>query len=280
MNYHDEIIPIVEQSDKLIKSLFFSISPLYKKDFPAGLDVTIPLFTALHSSSESILILLIHQSIFDADILLRQVMEGTVKYCYLLIGDEESRKQKHHEYKILLSEIDALIDHQKAIETIKILNEFSLNSTKPFDACILSDDEVERLSAKYSSKRKNELKHKWSYQSILRDLATTYEEYEAQLGSLSTYALTSHYCHLDWTGVSSIQEQILTSPDGSNTIFDVGHALRILSNVLSFYLFRITEYMRGNYWSKKETSDLCLKGVQLIRQIDDKGNALISQLNN
>lgn len=69
------------------EKIIFDITPIYRKENGDYQDITIPLFTTLHSTSESILIILLHGGIFDADILLRCVMEGIVKYCYLMNGD-------------------------------------------------------------------------------------------------------------------------------------------------------------------------------------------------
>ena len=166
MNYLETMPPIIGEADALIKGLFFALSPLYKKEFPCGQEVTVPLFTTLHFTSESILVLLMNQAVFDADILLRTTMEGTVKYCFLMTGESKERLQKIKEYKEELSEIDALTDHKKAVETVEILKEFSYNSTKPFELSILPDDVFHDLENRYSAKRRNELKHKWSYQYL------------------------------------------------------------------------------------------------------------------
>ena len=77
MEYIEEVGKYIIQADEYLKSLLFKISPLYRKEHGYNQDVTVPLFTTLHSTSESILILLLNQSIFDADVLLRTVMEGT-----------------------------------------------------------------------------------------------------------------------------------------------------------------------------------------------------------
>ena len=86
-----------------------------------------------YAQLESILILLLNQSIFDADVLLRTVMEGTIKYCYLMAGTINERKEKYIEYKIQLVDIAKISDHKKAIEAVEILREFSSNNTKPFE---------------------------------------------------------------------------------------------------------------------------------------------------
>lgn len=185
MEYIEKVGKYIVQADGYLKSLLFKISPLYRKEHGDNQDVTVPLFTTLHSTSESILILLLNQSIFDADVLLRTVMEGTIKYCYLMTGTDAEKKEKYIEYKIKLADIAKISDHKKAIEAIDILREFSNNSTKPFECDILSDEQLSELKEKYPKKMQNKLKQKWSYQALLRSLAKTNHEYEAQLGTLS-----------------------------------------------------------------------------------------------
>ncbi len=84
MTYYDTIIPELETVDKTLKESISRLSPLYREEFGPFQDVTVPLFTSLHMTSESILILLENQAVFDADVLLRTVMERTIKYCYLM----------------------------------------------------------------------------------------------------------------------------------------------------------------------------------------------------
>lgn len=274
MNYRSIHTKIAEV-DKTIKDLIYSLAPLYKKEFSEEQRVTVPLFTALHSTSESILILLLNQALFDADILLRSVMEGTLKYCYLMNGTDSEKNEKYNEYRFTLSEIDRLTDHKKAKDAIEILKAFSQNNLMPFEIMILSDEEESELSSKYSSSKKNELSRKWSYQSLLKALAEDHEEYKSELGTLSTYATISHNCHFDWTGVSARDAEITSSPDGTNEYYDYIHALRILSNVLSLYLFRVIEYMRGNKYSSQQLIEKCTSGFNLASQLDSELNQML-----
>lgn len=115
MEYIEEVGKYIVQADEYLKSLLFKISPLYRKEHGDNQDVTVPLFTTLHSTSESILILLLNQSIFDADVLLRTVMEGTIKYCYLMTGTVDEKKEKYIEYKIKLADIAKISDHKKLL---------------------------------------------------------------------------------------------------------------------------------------------------------------------
>ena len=277
MEYIEEVGENIIKADEYFKSLFYKLSPLYKKEHGENQDVVVPLFTSLHSTSESILILLLNQAIFDADVLLRTVMEGTIKYCYLMTGTEEEKQDKYAEYKIKLTNIDKILDHNKAVEAVDILREFSMNSTKPFELSILSDEELSELSEKYSKKERDALKRKWSYQSLLRSLAHVYPEYEAQLGTISTYSLTSHLCHYDWTGLSSRNAQIMNSVNPDAIIFDIMHCNRILSNVLSMELFRIAEYMRGNGFGSQEVTTLFLEVYEFVMALDKRSNELLEE---
>ena len=275
---YSSIIPKIIEVDTIIKTLFYSLAPLYKPEHTIEQRVTVPLFTSLHSTSESILILLQNQAVFYADILLRSIMEGTVKYCYLMIGNSEEKTSKCNEYKNVLCEIDRLNDHKKAKEATEILKTFLQNDIGPFESMILSEEEANILANKYSAATKNRITNKWSYQSLLRMLAADHEEYKAykaQLGTLSAYATICHNCHYDWTGVSARNEEIMSSSDGSNEFYDYMHALRIVSNVLSMYLFRVLEYMRCNQFSNARLEKEYLKGLNVAMALDNELNLLL-----
>jgi len=277
MGYSDEVGAYVAKADFLFKGLLQALAPLYKEEHGIEQEATIPLFTALHSTSESILILLYNQAIFDADILLRTVMEGTIKYCYLMMGTPEERNDKYIEYKEKLTDLDKLSDHRKAKETIRILQEFYANSTKPFEYSILDENELKRLQEIYPHKVRDEIKRKWNYQALLRAIAKNSSEYEAQIGTLSTYSFTSHFCHCDWTGVSTRQAQIEDSLTDQSEIFDIGHAVRIIANALSMYIFRVAEYMRCNQFKSQKAVELSLEALDFACALGERGNEIITE---
>ena len=278
MDYFDEVNSRIVKVDMFIKNFFFSLSPLYKKELGNEQDVTVQLFSSLHSTSESILILLLNRAICDADVLLRTVMEGTIKYCYLMVGTPEERHEKYVEYKQKLTDIDTMADHQKALEAITVLKEFSSNSTIPFELMLLPEEKLDELKLLYPARKRNEIKQRWSYQALLRSLAKTNAEYEAQLGTLSTYSQTSHLCHYDWTGLSTRQSQIMHADTECGELSDIAHALRIMDNVLSMYLFRVAEYMRGNKFTSKDVSELSIKALSFLKELSQKENELIESI--
>ena len=169
--YLEAMGPYIVKADQLTKEMFFALAPLYREEYGRWQDVTVSLFSSLHSTSENIFILLLENAVFEADILLRTLMEGTAKFCYLIKGTEEEREEKYIEYKIKLGEIDRLTDHQRALEAIAILEQYSTNNTLPFRSQVLSEEEASELQQKYPAKIRNEIKQRWNYQNLLRALA-------------------------------------------------------------------------------------------------------------
>lgn len=269
MEYLNIVQEHIELALGLTNALFISLAPLYQENHGREQEATVPLFTLLHSTSSNILNLVMERmALHDADVLLRTVMEGTVKYCYLLNGTPEERYRKYEEYRFMLHDFEQLSDHNKARETLEIFKEFSIpHSTLPFEVNILSDEQLKKINAKYSKKEKDELKRRWTYQAMLRSLAESKNEYKAQLGTLSTYASTSHYAHFDWSGLASRLAQLRAAAKEEDVNYDIAHCLRIISNILNFELIRALEYIQV-YGLKSKDS------WHIIQEISEESNTL------
>lgn len=202
-------------------------------------------------------------------------MEGTIKYCFLMNGSEQDRRERYEEYKIMLYEMAKLEDHIKSTEAIEVIKKFSQNSTKPFEQDILDETTVSTLNSKYPSKTKNRIKSKWTYKNMLKALAQNDSNYKAQLGTLTTYSMMSHFCHFDWNGVLDRQSQISNSQEKDAYIWDTLHCLRILSNVMSMELFRITEYLKRSGVPLPSVEKISLEILDFILQIDEYNKKII-----
>lgn len=276
MNYEDKIQEHIFLADKLIKDVINTLSPIYKENGEKFQDVTVPLFTSLHSTSESILVLLsFNSALFDADVLLRSVIEGTIKYCYLMSGNNKEKNEKYLEYKIQLTDLDKISDHKKATKSISILKKFSQNSTKTLETMLLNDQEFNQLQAKYPRNTRNSLKTKWSYLKLIESLAKNNQVYEAQLATLSAYSLSSHLVHYDWTSVSMRQEQINIAHTEKNIELDFAHGIRIISNMLTLYVLRISEYYRSSDKQPDDILELSAAILDYASELVDVGNTII-----
>lgn len=113
---------------------------------------------------------------------------------------------------------------------------------------------------------------------MLRSLAKNKPEYKAQLGSLSTYASTSHYAHFDWTGLSTRHAQLKANAHKTDTHYDVVHAFRIISNILSFAMFRAWEYTNIHGVKSQETYRILSAMAKEVRELDAVANKMLSEL--
>ena len=64
------------------------------------------------------------------------------------------------------------------------------------------------------------------------------------------------------------QAQITSSHFKENIVFDIAQAARILSNVLSFYLFRTAEYTKNYNLFSTEINSLYSKTLDIITELD------------
>lgn len=60
-------------------------------------------------------------------------------------------------------------------------------------------------------------------------------------------------------------------------MFDYIHGLRILSNTLSMYIFRVIEYIHDNHSLDQTLIEKCSYGFSLVARIDNELNELIDQ---
>ena len=60
-----------------------------------------------------------------------------------------------------------------------------------------------------------------------------------------SYSFSSHLIHYDYNGLILRNMPVLHASDDDSVDYDIAQALKILSNTLSFYLFRVVGMLRG-----------------------------------
>lgn len=134
---------------QFVGACFDQAKPFLDKDF-AGIDpyvrfVSTQLFINCHLTSESALILTGEMKAWDADVLVRSVMEGTLKYVYMLLGDAPKMRAKAEEYWEVMPSFAAI----RRSERLKRFLEDVPNPNSPewqaFRELILEDNDVETV---------------------------------------------------------------------------------------------------------------------------------------
>lgn len=112
--------------NEMCRNLFFDISPLYKEEAfinKYNQIVLGQLFTQLYKTGENILLLTSSGNAFEADILVRILSEGTIKYVFLMQDDLKNKSNLVEEYYEIMPEMQKLTDHEKAMDAMKIFKE-------------------------------------------------------------------------------------------------------------------------------------------------------------
>lgn len=170
LNYSDFLNIYPAKALHLLRELTFSLTPFYKPDVKISelnQFVTIQLFTNLYSTSECILILIKKYGIWEADILLRTLVEGSIKYIFLMSGELEGNSDIIKEYYFSIPEMQKISEHKKAKKALELFRLYS-DQKHPFEVSFLSEKELKALEAKYPNKARREIEQRWGFGNLLK----------------------------------------------------------------------------------------------------------------
>ena len=191
------------------------------------------LIISCHLSSESVFLLVSHCKLWDAEAILRSVVEGTFKMVYLCVGNKEDIKAKFSEFAGDLSEINSLKRHKRLSEFLAHAPDADSYLWKPFRDLLLSDEELQRLETSHPKAKRRILEQRWSFHSIINCLSQA----EAELKWLAEfrhlffqYGMASHVLHQDADGIAVVFERSQRDEKRREAV-ELAHAARILGDL-------------------------------------------------
>lgn len=228
----------------------YDVAKPYIEPDCAGLDpyvrfVIAQLFISCHLSSESALILVRNGKEWDSDVICRSVLEGSIKFVYLLNGDDASRKQRAEEYWELLPSFSAIKRSDRARALLSALENSEDESWRPFWDLIVESEEIETIRSRYNKKQRHIIEQRWSFTDIVKDFSKEDLPGLNLLVHLSHgYVMSSHVLHMDGDGVGMIWERYQRSPENYYAI-SIAHAARVVSDVCSFSALRLARLLKA-----------------------------------
>lgn len=221
-----------------------------------------------HLTSESILLLVLNGRLWDADLLLRSVLEGTFKFAYLLEGKIEDQRRKADEYWNVLPDMVRLTRHHRASRIIETVGDkHDASQWHPIRELIIDNDEAELLGKKYNKKTKQMLAQQWSFSRITRYFMEHKNTKYHAMGILGyDYGMKSHLIHQDGDGVGMIWDRYGRDDDRRNSI-EIAHAGRIISDICSFGVFRSAEVLTASKQNPENSFDIYNKYKKLFDEI-------------
>lgn len=208
-----------------------------KKTDPDLAEICWQLYDYMATRSSGALLLLKVGDYWGAEILIRPVIEATIKIIFICLCDAETRQQRIREFRIDLPEINRLNRSERAKKT--------LSATKGkenvvIEGLIIKGQEEEELRAKWPKKSRKLVEQKWTFSEMVREIDHAFSiSHQIQgpflAGLTHSYGISSHLIHADETALDLIIDRENREPR-EKELLDHSHAVRIYSDVAAMAL--------------------------------------------
>lgn len=224
------------------------------------------LLSATARSTESAFLLSAYGQLWDADVIMRSVCEGTLKVVYIL-QSRESYKKRIEEFHQILFDISLLKSASKAQELLTSLTNPDDQEWKPIRELLISSEKRAEINERYDRKTRQELERRWGFTGLISSLTNSGDPlFKGFTGLLHEYSNASHIQHADCIGVGMPMERDLRSSDERDAIH-LAHLNRIISDGFAYFKFRVmTGYRFIGYPS--------VKAINAMKLLEDKVLAL------
>lgn len=193
--------------------------------------ITTQLYIDCHFSSESSLILIQEGQEWDADIINRTIIEGTVKYIYMISCNDKKQHERANEYSHLLPNFSAIRRHERAKKFLDELENNNGLSWKVIEEQLLTEEQIIEYRSGLNRKERKAIEQKWSFSEIVNEFATSKEEGLELLAHLTyNYRMSNHLIHKDSEGVAVVWDSC-TRDSSRQIAMKLGHSARMISDV-------------------------------------------------
>jgi hypothetical protein len=184
------------------------------------------------------LLLVAYAQLWDAEILVRSVTEGSLKFCYLLQRRDEF-EERHRQYATDLFQIGLFKDHKKAVELLAAVPNPDDHVWKPIKDRLLSDAELASIGSAFPSAERRSLDGRWGFTGLIGELARSGDRLtEGFTGFSHGYSMASHIHHADAIGTSIAMERDFRSAERRDAIL-LTHGARLICDTLSCFQLRL-----------------------------------------
>ncbi len=220
-----------------------------------------------HTTSESALLLTRYGRVWDSEILVRSVLEGTLKYAFMCHPDQQTRAARVEEYWTIMPEHDRLKQHERIAQFRDLIGKTSPASAA-FGELLLTDEEARALCTAHPRKTRQALAQKWSFSEILRALATEIPGKEELAMLALTYGLSSHTAHQDADGTGMIWERLQRGHERRELV-ELAHAARQANDLFMYSIFRALMTYRLTERDKQPIKDFWDKQTPFLQELHD-----------
>lgn len=230
--------------------------------------VSTQLFLDCHFSSESVLILIAHRKEWDADLLSRSVLEGTLKYTYLMHGTENDRLEKTNEYWEVIPNLMELNRNSRVKKILDFFDGYEKEEWKPLSELLLTESRLDLIKNKYDKKQRNAILQKWSFSEIGKYFVSLNDKRFHSLALMAHgYGMNSHLVHKDGDGVGMVWDRSQRDDQRKEAV-TIAHCARIISDLCNFAFLRSTFLYKACGFNKFPTENFEKKYSELFRDLE------------
>ncbi len=251
---------------------YFKISkPYFEKnsqDEPDLRWVLTQLAVSCQLTSESSLILIGSNRLWDAEILIRSVLEGTLKFIFLCTGDEKELAARKNEYWEELPKIKALKRHQHICAFLATADDSSAKTWEILKELLLKEEDLEAINREFSFKAKQQLQQKWSFSEMVKTLANSeIMGYDSLMRLYFGYGMGSHLIHQDAEAVGLIWERSQSEPRRREAL-ELAHGARGIRDLLTLAMVRALMIFKINQADPQPVIDLFQSQQRLRNELE------------
>lgn len=207
-------------------------------------------------TSASVITLIKNGMLWDAEVLMRSIVEGTVKFVYLSYGKEHELQAKLTEYWNILPETARLRRHKNIRNFFQLIDESDQPEWKPLMDQLLTDQEVEIIETKYSKKTRHQIEQRWSLSELIRSLSSSgIQGFESFVALVYGYSVASHHVHKDGDSTGIIWDRERREEPRKRALI-LAHTARLFSDTATFARIRTFMVLRLNNVNRKQISIL------------------------
>lgn len=255
----------------LVGEYFDAAKPYIDRQY-AGMDphlrfVSAQLFIDCGLTSESVLLLVRAGKEWDADLVTRSVVEGSLKYAYMMTGAPADMLRKATEYWNTLPGFAAVQRSERARRILASVSDPDDIQWQPFRELVLSDAEVDAARRGTNRCDRQALERQWSFSGIVEHFVSCGRpEFKAFALLAHGYANSSHLIHKDGDGVGMVWERCRREPARKIAV-SLAHAARLVSDICTFAQVRLIFLLRA-----------CSVSCADVHQIAERYQALFAAL--
>ncbi len=196
------------------------------------------LASATARASESALLLCAYGQLWDAEVVTRSALEGSLKFAYLLQASG-SFADRHREYAEDLFAIALLKDHLKAQDLLATARDPGDAEWRPIRDRLLSDRDVQDVRERFNRVRRRELETRWGFTGLVSELSGSGDILFRDIGATAhAYSMASHIHHADMVGASIPLDRDRRSAARREQIH-LAHEVRLICDILAFLYLRL-----------------------------------------